>query len=145
MCPFLRKKGSWLCAAHDKASKPKNGHKFNAQPTTIEDIRFDSKAESDRWQELRLLEKAGQIRNLTRQPVFPLHAAPVQRTDLPARLTASDLSPVLVGVARMDFAYEQAPDWRVTTEDVKGMDNALSRWKRKHVLLEYGVRVILTK
>jgi hypothetical protein len=141
----LRKAGSWLCAAHDKASKPKNGHKFNAQPTTIEDIRFDSKAEAKRWQELRLLEKAGQIRNLTRQPVFPLHAAPVQRTDLPARLTASDLSLVLVGVAKMDFAYEEAPDWEVVTEDVKGFDNALSRWKRKHVLLEYGVRVILTK
>ena len=144
LCPAWRKPGAYVCAAHAKEQKLKNGHKFHAQPTTIVDIRFDSKAEGRRWQELQLREKAGEIRNLTRQPVFPLHAAPVQRTDLPARLTASDLSLALVGVAKMDFMYEEAPGWAVVVEDTKGLDNALSRWKRKHVLLEYGVRVVLT-
>ena len=152
LCPALRKKGSYVCAAHDKQTTVHNGllkqpkaHKFGAIATTVDGIRFDSKAEAARYQDLLLLEKAGQIRNLTRQPVFPLHAAPVQRTDLPTKLTASDLSPVLVGVAKMDFSYEQGPDWRIVTVDVKGLDNAMSRWKRKHVLLEYGIRVLLVR
>lgn len=142
LCPALRTKGSYVCAAHAKESKPRNGHKFHAQPTTIGDIRFDSKAEAKRWQELQLLEKAGTIRNLARQPVFPLHAAPVQRTDLPAKLSASDLSPVLVGEYRGDFIYLQGG--AMVVEDVKSTATMtpMYRWKKRHLLAQYGIRIV---
>ena len=37
--------------------------KYHAVPTTIDNIRFASKAEARRYRELRLLEKAGEIAN----------------------------------------------------------------------------------
>lgn len=153
LCPALRKKGSYVCAAHAKdtkthhnglAKQPK-AHKFGAIATTVDGIRFDSKAEAARWVDLQILERAGQIRRLERQPVFKLYAAPIQRTDLPVSLESSDLAPLLIGEARMDFGYLEAPNWLPVTEDVKGLDNALSRWKRKHVLLQYGVTVRLIR
>lgn len=38
----------------------------------IDNIRFASKREGKRYSELKLLERAGQIRNLELQPKFPL-------------------------------------------------------------------------
>lgn len=46
--------------------------KYNAQPVIVDGIRFDSRGEAKRWVELQLLERAGEIRNLRRQVVFPL-------------------------------------------------------------------------
>lgn len=143
LCPALRAKGSYVCVAH-KQQKGAKAHKFHAQPTTIGDIRFDSKAESRRWVELCILQKTGQIRHLVRQPVFPLHALPTPRTD-PQVVPLADYHDLLIGTALMDFGYEQAPDWKLIVEDVKGIDNSLSRWKRRHVLLEYGIVVQIIK
>lgn len=47
-------------------------HKFNAQRTTLDGHAFASKAESHRYAELKLLEKAGEIESLELQPAFPL-------------------------------------------------------------------------
>jgi len=46
--------------------------KYKAVPTVVDGVRFASKAEAKRDAELVLLEKAGDIRNLRRQPRFPL-------------------------------------------------------------------------
>ncbi|WP_273280917.1 DUF1064 domain-containing protein [Pseudooceanicola atlanticus] len=46
-----------------------------AQPITIDGIRFDSKREARRWQDLKLLEAAGEITDLERQVAFPLNGA----------------------------------------------------------------------
>lgn len=45
-------------------------NKFHAQKTVIDGEKFDSRAEAKRWQELKLLERAGEITHLERQPVF---------------------------------------------------------------------------
>ena len=47
-------------------------NKFGAKKTTINGIRFDSKWEATRWQQLELLQKAGKIAGLQRQVRFPL-------------------------------------------------------------------------
>jgi hypothetical protein len=46
--------------------------KYNAKPTVVDGIRFASKAEAVRDAELKLLERAGQIADLKRQPKFDL-------------------------------------------------------------------------
>src|SRR5439155_7030226 len=51
---------------------PPRTSKYNAQKTEAEGIVFDSKAEAARWVELRLCEKMGGMRNLTRQVAYPL-------------------------------------------------------------------------
>ena len=48
-------------------------NKFNARKTEVDGITFDSAAEARRWCELKILEKAGEIRNLERQLRIPLH------------------------------------------------------------------------
>lgn len=50
----------------------KRPHKFNARRTEVDGIQFDSAKEARRYAELRLLERAGEIRNLELQPRFDL-------------------------------------------------------------------------
>jgi len=46
--------------------------KYGAKPQVVDGVRFASKAEAKRDAELVLLERAGEISNLKRQPRFPL-------------------------------------------------------------------------
>lgn len=55
-----------------RIGKPKRTNKYGAKRTIAHGITFDSKAEADRYCELRLLERAGEITNLELQPKFPL-------------------------------------------------------------------------
>lgn len=98
--------------------------KYGAQPTVVDGIRFASKAEARRYGELRLLEKAGEVRDLELQPVFPLHA---KRGGV-------------VGIYRADFRYSDRA-WNIVVEDVKGFKTPLYRWKKKHVEQEYNVTI----
>ncbi len=84
--------------------------KFGAIPTVVDGIRFDSKREAHRWQELRLLERAGEISGLQRQVVVPLigRDAPLKtKTGRAMRLT-------------VDFAYLNRAGVQVY-EDAKGV------------------------
>jgi len=47
-------------------------NKYRNRRTTIGGITFDSRKEADRWQQLQLLERAGQISELRRQVRFEL-------------------------------------------------------------------------
>lgn len=49
------------------------GNKYGAVKTERNGLKFDSRAEATRWDELVLLERAGVITNLRRQVRFPLH------------------------------------------------------------------------
>ena len=86
-------------------------NKFGAIATTVDGIRFDSLKEARRWGELRLMEKAGEIRNLRRQVKIPLigQAAPLKtRTGRAMKMT-------------VDFAYEDSRlGWAEVLEDSKG-------------------------
>jgi hypothetical protein len=52
-------------------------NKYHAVKTQVDGIIFDSMKEAVRWQELKLLEKAGKIANLERQ--VPYELIPTQR------------------------------------------------------------------
>ncbi len=102
-------------------------NKYRAIPTTVDGIRFHSKKEARRYSELKLLEKAGKIRNLSLQPEFPCHVVGQE---------------VPIGVYRGDFSYnETAPGSRFIIEDVKGVKTPLYRWKKKHVQAEYRIEI----
>jgi len=51
------------------------GSKFGNRPVEIDGVRFDSGKEARRYNELKLLERAGQIKNLELQPRFLLQEA----------------------------------------------------------------------
>lgn len=46
--------------------------KYKHVPTVIDGIRFDSKKEAARWQELKLWEKSGEIRELRHHARWPI-------------------------------------------------------------------------
>lgn len=53
------------------AATPARGSKYGAQPTVVDGIRFDSKAEANYYQRLKLRVDAGQVEFFLRQT--PLH------------------------------------------------------------------------
>lgn len=134
----------------------RNGHKFNAKPTTVDGIRFASQAEARRYSELKLLEKAGEIINLELQPVFDLYAFDMS---LGARLRAAARAirsgkgddprrHIKIGCYRADFRYmaktlsaSENDHFVSVVEDVKGMKTPLYQWKKKHVEAQYGITI----
>lgn len=106
-------------------------------------IRFASRAEAERWCELRMGERLGVIRNLLRQVSYPLHAGGV-----PLKIRSDRYANGRLVVYRADFDYELrngADNWEHITEDMKGQDTPLSAHKRAHVEAEYGIRVLVTR
>jgi len=104
--------------------------KYRAQPTTVDGIRFHSKAEARRYRELQRLEQAGEIvGEIERQPPFPLYLEDAY-TD----------QRVCVCTYLADFLYTRA-DGEVVVEDVKGFDTPMSKLKRKMVAASYGIKV----
>lgn len=105
----------------------RNGHKYGAKPTEVDGIRFASQKEARRYQELKLLEKAGEIIGLELQPEFQLRAKGGEK----------------IGIYRPDFAYfakaRNGTTWVI--EDVKGFRTPLYRWKKKHVEAQYGIQI----
>lgn len=51
------------------------GHKYNAKRTVVDGITFDSKMESKRYVELKILQKAEEISKLELQPKYVLQEA----------------------------------------------------------------------
>ena len=106
----------------------KGRSKYNAAKTTVDGITFDSRAEARRYQELRCMERIGEITGLTTQPSYCLEA---QQSVGPARSC-------VIGTYRGDFAYFDALG-REVVEDVKGFKTPLYRWKKKHVEAQYNI------
>lgn len=109
--------------------------KYGAVPCKVEGIRFASQKEAARYRELRLLERAGEIRDLVLQPTFPLmvHA---QHPWMKRVLAAT-----CIGRYVADFQYVRVSGGSVVIEDVKGVRTPLYRWKKKHVEAQHGITV----
>lgn len=114
--------------------------KYGAKKDTVIDgHRFDSRKEARHYAELKLREKAGEIRNLQVQPEYDLHAPNPEPLALEIR----------IGAYRADFTYmERDPlstrtvsRWDRVVSDVKGYRTPLYRWKRKHFEAEYGLTI----
>jgi hypothetical protein len=90
----------------------------------VDGIRFASQKEARRYQELRLLEKAGEVAAIELQVPYVLSA-----------------NGKTLGKYVADFVYIQR-NGVVRVEDVKGFKTPLYKWKRKHVEAQYGVQII---
>ena len=83
---------------------------------------FASKAERGRWMDLRLMEKAGEIKELKRQVKYPLEVNGLHICDYVA-----------------DMVYEQ--NGLVVVEDVKGYITREFRIKKKLMLACHGIEI----
>ena len=102
--------------------------KYNARKTIVDGIKFDSRKEARRYKELKLLERAGEIKNLQLQPRFTLQESFKYQGKTERKIEY---------VA--DFMYEEK-DGQVVVEDVKSepTKTPLYRVKRKLFLKRYG-------
>lgn len=113
-----------MTMAEALAEKSKRPNKYGAVKTVVDGITFDSKAEAKRWQQLKVMEQAGEIHSIVRQPVFPLYV----NGNLVCKYVA-------------DFKYLQRSGGLVV-EDVKGVRTAVYILKRKLVKAIYGIDIL---
>ena len=88
---------------------------------------FDSMAERDRYIELKLLQRAGEIAGLELQPAFVIHDAYVYRGRKMREIKYI-----------ADFLYVNVKDGKTCVEDVKGKRTDVYMIKRKLFLRRYG-------
>lgn len=109
--------------------------KYRNKPVVVDGERFDSMHEAKRWQELKLLERAGKISLLERQ--VPYELAPSVKLAGEARAR-----PAIRLV--IDFRYFSAEEARIVIEDAKGYETDVSRIKRHLMKSVHGIDVRLS-
>ena len=108
--------------------------KYKNQKVSYDGIIFDSKKEAGRYAELKLLEEAGEIKNLELQKTFTL---------IPAQRGEDGKVMERACTYKADFVYnERIPGgWRLVVEDVKGVRTDVYKIKRKLMLERHGIRI----
>lgn len=112
-------------------------NKFNARKTVVDGITFASKKESNRYRELKMLERAGEICCLRLQVPFELIPAQYEETGEVYTKGANKGKPkrgkciekAVTYIA--DFVYYNSDATVRTVEDVKGMRTPVYIIKRK--------------
>ena len=105
--------------------------KYHSRKTTIDGITFDSRKEAHRYQELKLLEKAGEIWDLARQ--VPYILIPAQRDPETGAVLEREVKYIA------DFVYWDREGYHV--EDAKGVRTKDYVIKRKLMLYRHGLRI----
>lgn len=111
----------------DEAAGTRRANKYGNVKTVVDGYTFDSKAEADRYSELKQLMLGGLVANLELQPKFDLTVQGVK-----------------IGTYSADFRYQDLEKGVQVVEDVKSEStakNPLFRWKKKHVKAQYGIEV----
>lgn len=114
--------------ARNKIYKPYiKKNKFNAKSIVIDGHRFPSLKEAQRYNELKLLVKAGKIKNLELQPKFEIIPKQKYRGKT---LRKAEYTP--------DFKYLDIDNNEWVIEEVKGMPTVDYVLRKKLFILKYG-------
>ena len=101
--------------------------KYHNKKTFIDGIKFDSKLEAERYEQLKILERAGVIRDLELQPEYELIPS-FKKNGKTWRKT----------VYKADFRYILVEDDITIIEDVKGSTAVITDvFRLKQKLFEY--------
>ncbi len=106
-------------------------NKYRSKKTVVDGITFDSRLEARRYQELKLMERAGEIFGLQLQVKYVL--IPSQKLDNKV------VERAVTYVA--DFVYTLKSSGESVVEDTKGMKTKEYIIKRKLMLYVHGIRV----
>ena len=101
-------------------------NKYGNKKVVVDGHSFDSKKEARRYGELKLLARAGKIKDLELQPKFEL--IPTVRTEHETMYKVSYYA---------DFRYVECDSARVIVEDVKGFKTREYILKKKLLLYKY--------
>jgi hypothetical protein len=114
----------------------------NRKVATIDGEVFDSQREATRYQELRLLERAGAIKDLKRQVPFEL--IPAQREAVAIGKRGKLIQGKVIEKAATyiaDFVYTDSTTGETVVEDTKGFRTKDYILKRKMLLYIHGIRI----
>lgn len=116
------------------------GTKYKAKKTVLDGITFDSKKEADRYAELKLLLKSGEITDLRMQVEYELIPTQYAPSITTPRGKAKR-GPVLERAVKYkaDFVYNE--NGVEVVEDVKGFRTKEYIIKRKLLLWRYGIQI----
>lgn len=117
---------------------------YNIKTKTLDGLVFDSYKEASRWEQLRLLERAGKISNLERQVTYELIPAQYETYERYSK-TGKRLSDGKRLVERKveyiaDFVYTNEKG-ECIVEDTKGVKTKDYILKRKLMLLVHGIKI----
>ncbi len=104
--------------------KTSRTNKYRNKRTVIDNITFDSAKEATRYKELKILERAGAIKNLTLQPKYPIIVNEMK---------------ICTYIA--DFTY-QTRLGETLVEDCKGMRTPAYKLKAKLMFAVYGIKIL---
>lgn len=107
-------------------------NKYHARKVEYDGIVFDSAKEANRYAELSMMEKAGEIHDLQRQVRYEL--IPAQRDPETGKVLERACSYLA------DFVYTDNAGKQIV-EDAKGIRTDVYKIKRKLMLQKYGIRV----
>lgn len=108
-------------------------NKYNNIKTVVDDIPFDSKGEALRYKELKLMLKAGMIRDLRLQVPFEIRWP-----------SDNDKPGILICKYLADFVYIEKSG-KETVEDFKGVVTREFSLKKKMMLACHGIEIRITK
>lgn len=103
---------------------PYRRNKYGNRKVVIDNKEFDSQKEGNRYLELKLLQRAGKIKDLKLQVKFEL--IPKQQGERACNYVA-------------DFVYTE--NGQLVVEDTKGFRTADYKIKRKLMLHRWGIRI----
>lgn len=106
----------------------KRRSKYGAVKTTVDGIVFHSAKEARRYQELKLLVRAGEISDLALQPKYPICIE-----------GEHGFEPAIAHYVA-DFQY-YTREGELVVEDVKGVRTPVYRLKKKLVEAMHGIRI----
>ena len=117
-----------------EALRRQNGSKYHNRKVMVDGMTFDSQKEAQRYAELKLLERAGEIYDLQRQ--VPFVVIPEQR-DHNGKMLEREVKYIA------DFTYKEKGSLRRTVEDVKSEATRTPEYilKRKLMLYRNGIRI----
>lgn len=118
--------------------------KYHAKKTEVDGIQFDSKREAQRYQQLKLMEKAGVICDLKRQVKYELVPAQYINGKCVERAVTytSDFEYYILKPLRQRTVMAEPDAMAIgqhIVEDVKGMRTDVYKIKRKLMLYKYGI------
>lgn len=102
--------------------------KYNARRVTVGNITFSSKGEAKRWQDLCIMQQAGEITNLRRQVKYPIEVNGIHITTYTA-----------------DFVYDSCG--KIVVEDFKSPATKTEAYRLRKKLLKacYGIDILETE
>ena len=125
----------------------RNGTKYNATKVTIDGHTFDSKKESNRYLDLKLLERGKVISDLRTQVKFEL--IPAQYAPDEVKVLKSGKEKIVKGKCLerecsyiADFVYTDLRTGETVVEDSKGMRTPEYVIKRKLMLWVHGIKIL---